>query len=295
MTISWTDARLEEIALLSEVERANQFELTPCPGPERDLVVFLVARRYVNDLNVEWQHPVNLVTALPGESQLERLLHAAHIGTMSRVLGGEKVTLQLTHLGRVRLAELRQAVQTGRIREEFNILWDGRHFETDARLALLDVRDEHPLAAAFLDMNGLKEINDTYGHAAGSAAIRAYFYAVVTVLQQRGEAYRKGGDEVLVLLPSTPSEDARAIVKKICLLLMRERVRHGETSLPQLSISAGIVATKEYSLGVAELYRRSDEAMYRAKEKSKEATPRPSCIAIWDERDVDIAAEEAAV
>jgi len=72
--------------------------------------------------------------------------------------------LRLTHAGRVRISELKQALRTGRIREQYGILWDGRHLETDLQIAVVDANEHAPLSVAFMDLNGLKSINDLVGH-----------------------------------------------------------------------------------------------------------------------------------
>jgi hypothetical protein len=48
--------------------------------------------------------------------------------------GGRDVTLQITHSGRVRMAELRE-FRSAKLREQYEILWDGRYFDTDLRIA----------------------------------------------------------------------------------------------------------------------------------------------------------------
>src|SRR5262249_51931691 len=158
-----------------------------------------------NDLSVrqgEWR--LGIVHGVPGESELERQLHTKWLETLARVLEGSTTPLRLSHRGRVRLSELKQALRAGREREPLGILWDARHWEQDVQIAILEARDESPLALAFLDMNGLKQINDSLGHDAGDLALKAYFQAVMSVLGDRGQAYRLSGgaDEVLVALPN---------------------------------------------------------------------------------------------
>jgi hypothetical protein len=58
----------------------------------------------------------------------------------------------------VRCSELKQALRSGREREEFGILCDARHWEQDLQNAILDASYHSPLAVASLDMNGLKAV-----------------------------------------------------------------------------------------------------------------------------------------
>ena len=110
-------------------------------------------------------------------------------------------TLFMTHRRRVRLSELVQALRSGREREPFGILWDGRHATVDLEIMLLDASAQSPVSIVYMDMNGLKQLNDTHGHDAGNRGLRAYFEAVSAALADVGQAYRLGGDEVLALLP----------------------------------------------------------------------------------------------
>ena len=134
-----SDARINEPEMLARIERQGVLvSVYPFKGAERDLVAFLASRGYVNDLNIPWVHGAPITGGgLPGQSELERRLQQWRIDTLSQVLGGQSVSLQITHAGRVRMAELNEAFRSARIREPFGILWDGRHFESDLRIRLL--------------------------------------------------------------------------------------------------------------------------------------------------------------
>jgi diguanylate cyclase (GGDEF)-like protein len=184
--------------------------------------------------------------------------------------------LRLTHFGRIRLSELKQALRTGRERESFGILWDVRHWERDVQIAILEAGEDSPLALAYLDMNGLKHINDTHGHDAGDLALKAYFQAVASVLPDGGQAYRLSGgaDEVLVALPNHDEDAAIQIARLACTKLMSER-------LPiLLSVAVGVITTTDPTSSPASLRATGDEEQKRAKLHSKKTSPRPSVIAV---------------
>jgi hypothetical protein len=152
---SFADARLEEIKLLSEIDRSGSWSLAPEKGPFRDLMAFLVDERLVNDLHLDWPREEGPQShGLPGETLLERRLHAERVEAMRKVLAGEVVHFTLTHRGRVRLSELKQAVRGNREREPFGILWDVRHWERDTQIAILESQKSTPLAVVYTDMNG---------------------------------------------------------------------------------------------------------------------------------------------
>lgn len=61
-------------------------------------------------------------------------------------------------------------------------------------------------------MNGLKVINDTLGHDAGDEAVRTYFGVIAAVIAEVGEAYRVGGDEVVIVLPKKSLADGAKLL-----------------------------------------------------------------------------------
>ena len=106
-----------------------------------------------------------------------RMMAAAAASAMAR-LTTEAVTDSLTGLGN------RRAFEEDLARER-------------SRLA----RHRRPLSLAVIDLDGLKEINDTRGHGAGDDALRALACALGKALRREDTAYRLGGDEFAVLLP----------------------------------------------------------------------------------------------
>jgi hypothetical protein len=114
------DARLEELRLLSEIDRKGSVTATPMKGPQRGMIAFLIDERFVNDLQLDWEHNDSAAfLGLPNESLMERKLNDARLMSLSRV---EEVRLELTHRGRIRLWELKQALRSSRTREPYGIL-----------------------------------------------------------------------------------------------------------------------------------------------------------------------------
>lgn len=178
------DARILELTWLTELERNSTKHVGPFPNltPERRLAVHLLAEGLAVDAQ-----------KLTAESyRLGKAFERARWEAMSRVLSGESVELEITHAGAVRRAELVQQLQTGRIKEPMELIWDGRHFRRDTRIALLDVTSERPLVVVFLDHNDMKWFNNK-SHATGDAAIRRYLELVADIAADRGDAYRLSG------------------------------------------------------------------------------------------------------
>ena len=66
-----------------------------------------------------------------------------------------------------------------------------------------------------IDLDGLKRVNDTEGHAAGDAYLKALAQALRNALRIGDTAYRIGGDEFVVLLPETDEGRAKAVAQRI--------------------------------------------------------------------------------
>lgn len=82
-------------------------------------------------------------------------------------------------------------------------------------LAAVSVREKRPLSAVVLDVDGLKRINDEQGHAAGDAALAAVGRAIRQHVRKTDRAFRWGGDEFVLLMPSTTEQGARLVVDRI--------------------------------------------------------------------------------
>jgi diguanylate cyclase (GGDEF)-like protein/putative nucleotidyltransferase with HDIG domain len=111
-----------------------------------------------------------------------------------------------------------------------------------------------------LDLDGLKEINDTLGHGAGDDRLRATADCLTATLPAAGGAYRTGGDEFMVLLPDEPAWGALAFAKRF----ETEAARHRTAPL----VSCGIAEASQHAGGEA-LRQQADLALYHAKRSGR--------------------------
>jgi diguanylate cyclase (GGDEF)-like protein len=108
------------------------------------------------------------------------------------------------------------------------------------------------LSVLYLDLDRLKSVNDTLGHAAGDEVIRR-FAAVVMRHARRSDVFgRVGGDEFLVICPDTDGQAAHRLAERILV----------DPDLPDVSIGVAELAPGRTS---AQLLAEADAAMYRAK------------------------------
>ena len=133
---------------------------------------------------------------------------------------------------------------------------------------------ESPHALLFMDLDGFKGINDTYGHDAGDAVLQEVAKRLNTACGKEGSLARLGGDEFVVLLPDSSRESAAemagSIVKQI------EKPIQYSGSLLQVGISIGISLYLQDSHSVDELMHHGDMAMYASK------AAKGSCFTFYD-------------
>jgi diguanylate cyclase (GGDEF)-like protein len=144
-----------------------------------------------------------------------------------------------------------------------------RRFDASLKIALDGATDsKRQLAVLMMDMDGVKPINDTYGHHMGAYAIGEVGRIIVEVLGDRGRSCRYGGDEFMAFLPGAGRKEARALAEQIRDRVAKHRFEcEGIVVAPTLSI--GIAVYPEDGREREELARRADQALYRAKAQGK--------------------------
>lgn len=117
---------------------------------------------------------------------------------------------------------------------------------------------KHPLTIAVLDANGLKQINDTYGHKAGDEFLIKIAKILTKTTRETDVAARPGGDEFNVILPETDQENAA---------LWKERV---DAALQEAGISVSIGLNQIDPNSPEESIKIADQRMYEEKRRYKE-------------------------
>ena len=139
----------------------------------------------------------------------------------------------------------------------FNEVWQREHGNCE--------RERGTYALLLIDMDRLKDINDSFGHEAGNSAIMLVAQCLQRSIRGTDTAARFGGDEFTVLLPGASPEIAETVVK---------RVRHNvyKTTLDlrsrmiRCSVSIGVVNYPKDGRDMRELLSMADRRMYRDKE-----------------------------
>jgi diguanylate cyclase (GGDEF)-like protein len=124
-------------------------------------------------------------------------------------------------------------------------------------------RESTPLALLLLDLNGFKQVNDTYGHHAGDRVLQQVASRVRAMLRGADTVARLGGDEFALLLPLTEVDGAVLTAQKV----LQEIERPCVVDHRPLSVHAslGIACLPEHGITAETLLQRADVAMYLAK------------------------------
>ncbi|MDT8999032.1 GGDEF domain-containing protein [Paucibacter sp. APW11] len=128
-------------------------------------------------------------------------------------------------------------------------------------VARLERRAQGPVAVLVIDVNGLKQVNDESGHAAGDALLRRAGEVLMAVIEPPMSASRIGGDEFVLLLPDADQARGERLVAELQELLEMNNQFHGGFAL---SFATGLAiwqAGERMELTV----QRADEAMYALK------------------------------
>ncbi len=136
-------------------------------------------------------------------------------------------------------------------------------------------RYQRPMSIVMLDLDGLKQINDVYGHQCGDRALQVLAQICQSTLRQVDLIGRYGGDEFIILLPETDLLKAMRAAERV-------RDRANQTVIQdhqgpvRISVSLGVASLEDDIDNIEALVDRADQAQYLAKESGKNR------VRIWE-------------
>jgi diguanylate cyclase (GGDEF)-like protein/PAS domain S-box-containing protein len=133
----------------------------------------------------------------------------------------------------------------------------------------------HALAVVFIDLDGLKEVNDHFGHDAGDRALVAVARMLEQTVRPGDLVTRYGGDEFVVLLERLDRREARAVADRLQADLISALAQPIEGADGSVTASLGIAIYPEDGVTGDELVRKADSLMYRHKRSRRAARKRP--------------------
>jgi diguanylate cyclase (GGDEF)-like protein len=135
-----------------------------------------------------------------------------------------------------------------------------------AEQMLARARRQHiPVAALYVDIDGFKHVNDTFGHAAGDDLLRIVATRLAGVIREGDTAARLGGDEFVVLVEGSTLDAGPELVAERLLEVLRQPYDMNGKTGRQLVLTASIGIASGLRGNAAELLRDGDLALYQAK------------------------------
>lgn len=132
------------------------------------------------------------------------------------------------------------------------------------REALRAARTGEPLGIILIDIDYFKQINDTYGHAAGDQALRAVAQCCCAHVRTIDFVGRYGGEEFIILLPNTSEQAAYEVAERL-RAQVAVLVVQSDTAPIQLTASMGVAAVLPPGAALGSAFQAADTALYAAK------------------------------
>jgi diguanylate cyclase (GGDEF)-like protein len=163
-----------------------------------------------------------------------------------------------------------QRVEELTITDEVTGLYNARHLHHMLDFELLrSARHKLEFSVIFLDLDHFKDVNDQYGHLAGSRLLREVGSLLCSMLRKLDVGTRYGGDEFVILLPQTAKKEAVRVAQRMRETLADTWLLHSEGLHVKITASFGVSAYPADATTKNDLLRLADQAMYRVKNATR--------------------------
>lgn len=144
-------------------------------------------------------------------------------------------------------------------------LLNRRQFEEVARQEVTRAaQEERPVTVAVLDLDHFKVVNDTHGHAAGDAVLKAFADRLRQSVRTGDVVCRFGGEEFAVLMPSTRGPQARDAMERLRVMMEAAPITYRGKAI-SVTLSAGLAEAGAGGVSLGKLLNAADKALYLAK------------------------------
>ena len=133
------------------------------------------------------------------------------------------------------------------------------------------VRFSHPLSIVMMDLDHFKNINDTYGHAAGDEVLKVICKQIKKLMREIDIVARMGGEEFAFLLPETTNNEAIKLTERIRLVIENTVIKYKENKI-KITASFGVCSCKTIEETLETMLTKADDALYIAKKKGRNQT-----------------------
>lgn len=120
------------------------------------------------------------------------------------------------------------------------------------------------LSIIILDVDWFKKINDTYGHSCGDEVLRSIAHLIRLSIRESDSAFRIGGEEFCIILPSTEIEKAKDASERIREQVEKKFYQYGSKNI-SITLSCGVAQSHSYEDNIQTLLKIADKRLYAAK------------------------------
>lgn len=233
------------------------------------------------------------------EMQMKQALNNLRFETVHRRKDGSTFPVEVNAVGgilqgqQVILSICRDITQRKAFEEELKRLSSHDHLTGlynrmvyDEKLKELQKSQPYPFVVAICDIDGLKMINDTFGHAAGDAFIKATAKSIKKSIRKQDFVARVAGDEFAIIMPHTDKYTAEKIIDKIRRNTNGRKVQ----GVPfPLYVSIGYAMVENINTDIKEAQKTAENNMYREKlhhGRSKKSSIIKTLVNMLEARDI---------
>lgn len=198
------------------------------------------------------------------QGNADRLDAVVPIDSELAVMMADQIALAVANL------KLRETLQAQSIRDPLTRLYNRRHLEDSLKREL--ARAARTGAAVYLlmlDIDHFKSFNDTYGHDAGDAVLRAFGRLLERQFRRSDLVCRYGGEEFTIVLLDSPAKEATAKAEQLLHSVSQMEVDHRDLIMDPITTSIGIAAFPADGDNMEALIHAADRALYSAKLKGR--------------------------
>ncbi len=239
------------------VVRSNQIVHILSPQELQSSLIFLCVSIYVSA-------GIGVFYALTSKTAVIQADSAAKLEQDNLLLTDAYTALETAH---TQLASAHSTIQKQALTDGLTGLPNHRAVVAQLEKELTRAqRYNRPFSVLFFDADRFKHVNDTYGHGAGDTVLRQISERASSVLRGGDTLGRFGGEEFVLLLPETSTDEARVIAERI-----RTTIANEPMPLPELegglntTVSIGVATYPTDGYKEQELLQQADQAMYMAK------------------------------
>jgi len=210
--------------------------------------------------------PVIVCTGIEDKQAIEKALTLGAYDYFSKPLSAEamKISMPLKVKNAIELMKRNEGISYLSYHDVLTGLYNRRFYEEE--ITRINIEKNLPISIIMGDLNGLKLVNDAFGHEKGDKLLRLAATTIQCICRMDDIVARWGGDEFIILLPNTKKVEAVDIVKRI-RNLYAEKQMNGIDS----SISFGWDTKENMDEDIIKVLKNAEDYMYRNKTLEQES------------------------